>query len=194
MARGVRGVSLDEGDSVAAVLPLDPDPSLRLLTITENGYGKRTALDEYREQKRGGRGIIDIITDERNGQVAGVLLVSDGDRVMLITDTGRVIETPVEDIREVHRNTKGVTVMRIEDDERIVSVARVVEADEEEGPELAPEDVGAEPVAGEDDPSAALQDDADRDADEGGDGDPGDYEDIDGDSVDAQDDPEDDDR
>ena len=194
MARGVRGVSLDEGDSVAAVLPLDPDPSLRLLTITENGYGKRTALDEYREQKRGGRGIIDIITDERNGQVAGVLLVSDGDRVMLITDTGRVIKTPVEDIREVHRNTKGVTVMRIEDDERIVSVARVVEADEEEGPELAPEDVGAEPVAGEDDPSAALQDDADRDADEGGDGDPGDYEDIDGDSVDAQDDPEDDDR
>ncbi len=193
VARGVRGVSLDEGDSVAAVLPLDSDPSLRLLTITENGYGKRTALDEYREQKRGGRGIIDIITDERNGRVAGVLLVHDGDRVMLITDTGRVIKTPVADIREVHRNTKGVTVMRIEDDERIVSVARVVDADEDDGPEVAPEGVEAGLVAAEDDPAAALLDDADPDADEGDEADEGDDEDFDSDSVDAQDDPDDDD-
>ncbi len=132
VARGVRGIKLREGDAVAGAIPLSDDATLRLLTITENGYGKRTALDEYRLQSRGGQGLIDILTDDRNGPVTGALLVHDDDRIMLITDTGRVIKTRVDDIREVGRRTKGVTVMRIDDDERIVSVARVVEQDDED--------------------------------------------------------------
>jgi DNA gyrase subunit A len=131
-ARGVRGIDLQENDDIASMLVLEDDPELRLLTVTENGYGKRTPLDRYRVQGRGGKGVIDIVTDDRNGQVAGAVPVFEGDRVMLITDTGRVIKMRVDDIRETDRNTKGVTLMRVEDDERVVSVARVVEGDDDE--------------------------------------------------------------
>ncbi len=132
VARGVRGIGLREGDEVAGMLVLDQAPELRLLTVTENGFGKRTKLDEYRVQGRGGQGIIDIVTGERNGSVAGVVQVSEEDRIMLMTDTGRVIKLGVTNIREVARNTKGVTLMRVDDDERIVSVARVVDSEEDE--------------------------------------------------------------
>ncbi|MEC8425595.1 MAG: DNA gyrase C-terminal beta-propeller domain-containing protein, partial [Myxococcota bacterium] len=108
------------------------DEPHQLLTITENGYGKRTPLSEYRIQNRNGQGIIDIRTGARNGQVAGALVVDPADKVMLITDTGRVIKVRVEGIRETNRATKGVTVMRVEDDEHIVSIARVVETDDDE--------------------------------------------------------------
>ena len=132
VARGVRGIRLREGDAVAGIIPLVEDEALSVLTITENGYGKRTALAEYSLQRRGGQGLIDIQTDDRNGQVAGVLMINADDRIMLITDTGRVIKSPVDDIRVIGRNTKGVRVMRIDDAERIVSIARVVEQDDED--------------------------------------------------------------
>ncbi|MFT5679515.1 MAG: DNA gyrase subunit A [Myxococcota bacterium] len=131
VARGVRGINMQDGDEIADMRVVNEDPDLLLLTITENGYGKRTRLEEYRQQNRGGQGIIDIVTGERNGRVVGAAQVADGDRIMMITDTGRVIKTPVTTIRIQGRNTKGVTLMRVEDDERIVSVARVVESDEE---------------------------------------------------------------
>ena len=131
VARGVRGIKLRAGDAVAGAIAIEDNPELTLLTITENGFGKRTVLSEYSVQNRGGQGLIDIVTDDRNGQVAGALLIDVSDRIMLITDTGRVIKTRVDDIRSIGRNTKGVTVMRIEDDERIVSVARVVEDGED---------------------------------------------------------------
>lgn len=136
VARGVRGITLREGDAIAGLLVLDQDPDLRLLTVTENGFGKRSQLEDYRVQGRGGQGIIDIVTDERNGSVVGVVQVSDEDRIMLITDTGRVIKLGVTNIREVARNTKGVTLMRVEDNERIVSVARVVDSDDEENDDV----------------------------------------------------------
>ena len=132
VARGVRGITLREGDAVASMLVLDQDPELRQLTVTENGYGKRTLLEEYRIQGRGGQGIIDIVTDERNGSVVGVVQVSEDDRIMLMTDTGRVIKLGVTNIREVSRNTKGVTLMRVEEDERIVSLARVIDSEEDD--------------------------------------------------------------
>ena len=131
-ARGVRGIALREDDDIASMLVLGDDPDLRLLTVTENGFGKRTPLERYRTQGRGGKGIIDIVTDDRNGRVAGAVPVSEGDKVMLITDTGRVIKMRVDDIREVDRNTKGVTLMRVEDGERVVGVARVVETDDDD--------------------------------------------------------------
>ncbi|RME28154.1 MAG: DNA gyrase subunit A [Deltaproteobacteria bacterium] len=130
IARGVRGIKLEEGDEIASMRMVDPDPDLLLLTVTENGYGKRTPISEYRVQGRAGSGIINIVTDERNGPVVGSVQVADTDRVMLITDTGRVIKTPVNTIRISGRNTKGVTLMRVEEGERIVSLARVVEEDD----------------------------------------------------------------
>jgi DNA gyrase subunit A len=138
-ARGVRGIDIQEGDGIASMLVLGDDPELRLLTVTENGYGKRTPLDRYRVQGRGGKGIIDIVTDDRNGQVAGAVPVVEGDRIMLITDTGRVIKMRVDDIRETDRNTKGVTLMRVEDDERVVGVARVIDAEEDDELEISEE-------------------------------------------------------
>jgi DNA gyrase subunit A len=132
VARGVRGINMQDGDEIADMRVVNEDPDLLLLTITENGYGKRTRLDKYRQQNRGGQGIIDIVTGERNGRVVGAAQVSDNDRIMLITDTGRVIKIPVTNIRVLGRNTKGVTLMRVDDDERIVSVARVMESEDGE--------------------------------------------------------------
>jgi DNA gyrase subunit A len=132
VARGVRGMKLVEGDEIRGLEVLEADDSLLLLTLTENGFGKRTVLSEYRLQGRGGQGIINIKTGERNGAVVGSMQVQDEDRIMLITDTGRVIKIPVTNIRVTGRNTMGVTLMRVEDNERIVSIARVVEDDDSE--------------------------------------------------------------
>jgi DNA gyrase subunit A len=131
VARGVRGITLREGDEIVGMQVLESDPNMLLLTVTERGYGKRTELSEYRVQGRGGQGVTNMIVDERNGNVVGSTQVSADDRIMLITNTGRVIKCPVAGIREVGRVTKGVTLMRVEEGERVVSVTRVVEADEE---------------------------------------------------------------
>lgn len=132
VARGVRGIKLRNGDEIADVRVLVDDVDRLLLTVTENGYGKRTAIDQYRQQNRGGQGIRDIQTGARNGMVAGTVQVHDEDRIMLITDTGRVIKIPVRNIRVLGRNTKGVTLMKVDNDERIVSVARVPEEEHAE--------------------------------------------------------------
>ena len=132
VARGVRGIDLQDGDDIASMLVLEDDDELRLLTVTENGFGKRTPLSKYRTQGRGGKGVIDIVTGPRNGRVAGAVPVHEEDRIMLITDTGRVIKMKVDGIRETDRNTKGVTLMRVEDDERVVSVARVIDSEDDE--------------------------------------------------------------
>ncbi|MEL6341753.1 MAG: DNA gyrase subunit A [Myxococcota bacterium] len=132
VARGVRGIKLRNGDEIADVRVLIDDADRLLLMVTENGYGKRTAVDEYRQQNRGGQGIIAIQTGDRNGLAVGALQVHDDDRIMLITDTGRVIKIPVRNIRVLSRNTKGVTLMRVDDNERIVSIARVPDAEDGE--------------------------------------------------------------
>ena len=100
------------------------------LTVTEQGYGKRTPLAEYREQNRGGQGIITIKTTNRNGLVVGILQIADEDEVMLVTDAGKVIRMRVSGIPTMGRNTQGVRVMETADGERVVSVARIAEAEE----------------------------------------------------------------
>ncbi len=131
--RGVKGITLSEGDTIAAMVEVTGDTEhKRLLTVTERGYGKRTALTEYRQQTRGGKGIIDIQTGERNGAIVGSLIVEDTDRIMLISEKGLIIKMPVLNIRDQSRNTKGVTVMRIPEDDRIVSIAKVLEDEEED--------------------------------------------------------------
>src|SRR4029077_20026535 len=102
-----------------------------LLTVCENGYGKRTPTDEYRVQSRGGKGIITIKTTERNGRVVDVKLVTDHDDLMLITNGGKIVRTPVRDISEIGRNTQGVRLVTLDAGEKVTSVARLAEKDEE---------------------------------------------------------------
>jgi DNA gyrase subunit A len=117
-----------------------------LLTVTENGYGKRSSTYEYRRTNRGGQGIINIVTSERNGGVVASFPVQPGQSLMLVTDQGKMIRTTVGDIRIAGRNTLGVTIFRVAQNERVVSVARIEESDEEEleiaSDEIAP-DTGA---------------------------------------------------
>ena len=96
-----------------------------LLTVTENGYGKRTSAYEYRVAGRGGLGVINIETSERNGPVVGSFPVSNDEEIMLVTDGGQIIRMPVDDIRIAGRNTQGVILFRTADEERVVSVARL---------------------------------------------------------------------
>jgi DNA gyrase subunit A len=118
-----------------------------LLTITENGYGKRSSTYEYRRTNRGGQGIINIVTSERNGGVVASFPVKPGESLMLVTDQGKMIRTTVGDIRIAGRNTQGVTIFNVAGNEKVVSVARIDESDEEEveldgGDDIAP-DTGA---------------------------------------------------
>jgi DNA gyrase subunit A len=129
-AYGVRGISLREGDEVVGMDVLSPGGTI--LTVTEQGYGKRTGLDEYRVQSRGGLGIINIQTSERNGKVIGIAQVSDDDELMLITQQGKILRMASKDIRTIGRATQGVKLIDIEGDDRAVSIARLAENDEEE--------------------------------------------------------------
>jgi DNA gyrase subunit A len=104
-----------------------------LLTVTERGYGKRTGLDEYRVQSRGGVGVINIATTDRNGQVVGIAYVHEGDELLLITQQGMILRTTANDVRAIGRATQGVRLIDIEGDDRVVSLARLVEKEEDEG-------------------------------------------------------------
>jgi DNA gyrase subunit A len=148
VARGVKGVELAEGDEIAGMLVVDEGMEARLLTVTERGFGKRTSLSEYRLQGRGGKGVIDIDTGDRNGAVVGAVGVQDGDRVMVITDTGRVIKCGVDGVRETARGAKGVRLIRLVENERVVSLTRVLEA-EVDGEEEMEEPPTALPGEGE---------------------------------------------
>jgi DNA gyrase subunit A len=130
-----------------------------ILTVTENGYGKRSSAYEYRRTNRGGQGITNIDTSERNGNVVASFPVKPGEQLMLVTDQAKMIRTTVGDIRVMGRNTQGVTIFRVAEGERVVSVAKIEETDDEieteAGDELAPEE-GAE--VGEDLASGSDED------------------------------------
>jgi DNA gyrase subunit A len=116
-----------------------------ILTVTENGYGKRSSAYEYRRTNRGGQGITNIDTSERNGCVVASFPAHQGEQLMLVTDQGKMIRTTVGDIRVMGRNTQGVTIFRVADGEHVVSVAKIDESDEEEieverGDEIEPVD------------------------------------------------------
>ncbi len=130
-ATGVRGIATREGDATVGMEVLKPGKTI--LTVSENGFGKRSPLDEYREQNRGGQGIITIKTSERNGQVVGIMQVDDRDEIMLITSGGKMIRTRVAEIPTMSRNTQGVRLMEPSEGERVVSVAKLGEDDEVEG-------------------------------------------------------------
>jgi len=126
---GVRGMKLDEGDEVVSLDLVEPGATL--LAVSENGYGKRTEMDEYRLTRRGGKGIITMKTTDKTGRVIGVRMVTDDDQIMLVTSGGKVIRLRVNEIRVIGRNTQGVRLINLEEGERVASVARLAEREEE---------------------------------------------------------------
>ncbi len=126
-AQGVRGISLRAGDEVVSMAVVKPGGTL--LTVTERGYGKRTKLDEYRVQTRGGVGIINIHTSNRNGRVTGVVYVEQADELMLITQQGKILRMVATDLRPIGRATQGVRLIEIDEQDRVVSLAKLVETD-----------------------------------------------------------------
>jgi DNA gyrase subunit A len=129
---GVWGMRLDEGDEVVALDLVEPGATL--LAVSENGYGKRTEMDEYRLTRRGGKGIITMKTTEKTGRVIGVRMVTDDDQIMLVTSGGKVIRLRVREIRVIGRNTQGVRLIDLEEGERVASVARLAEREDEGEP------------------------------------------------------------
>ncbi len=138
-AYGVKGIDLAEGDEVVGMVVAngDEDPA-SLLTVCAKGYGKRTLLTEYRTQNRGGKGLIDIQTSERNGPVVAVSKVTDDDEVMLTTNGGMVIRTRVSTMRTIGRNTLGVRLIKLDEGDTVSSLAKLPEDELGDGAELEP--------------------------------------------------------
>lgn len=131
-ARGVIGMRIPADQHIISLMIADHG---RVLTATEFGYGKCTPIDDYRPQGRGGQGLISVQTSRRNGQVVGALLVNESDDVMLITDGGKLVRTRVNEISVLGRNTQGVRLISLAEDERLVGLDRIVEVNgvEEDG-------------------------------------------------------------
>ncbi len=129
-AQGVVGIRLDPDDYVVGV-SIAKD-NLTVLTVTENGYGKRTEVKEYRIQHRGGKGIINIQTAERNGNVVAMLTVSDDEDVVLVATDGKMLRVPVKSIRTVGRNTKGVQLMQLREGAKVASADKAIKKEEPE--------------------------------------------------------------
>jgi DNA gyrase subunit A len=131
-ARGVRGMKLPDGQSLVSMLVAD-DESLTVLTATENGFGKRTAIGEYTLHGRGTQGMIAIQTNERNGKLVGAVLVGDEDELMLISTGGVAIRTLVKQIREMGRSTQGVVLINLDEGTKLAGIEKVAEAEGEAG-------------------------------------------------------------
>jgi len=144
-AYGVRGITLRDGDEVVAMEVVREGGTM--LTVTQSGYGKRTELEEYRLQSRGGVGIINIQTSERNGKVVGIAYVRDDDELMLISQQGMILRMVAKDVRAIGRATQGVRMLGVEEGDQVVSVARLAEQEVEEN--------GAEPPTPETPPDAS---------------------------------------
>jgi len=128
-AYGVRGINLREGDEVVAMAVVREGGTM--LTVAQNGYGKRTELEEYRLQSRGGVGIINIQTSDRNGKVVGMAYVHDDDEVMLISQQGMILRMKAGDVRVIGRATQGVRLLGMEEGDQVVAIAMLLERDDD---------------------------------------------------------------
>ncbi|MES9886859.1 MAG: DNA gyrase subunit A [Candidatus Sedimenticola sp. 6PFRAG1] len=140
-ACGVRGVRLDEGQQVISLIIAEEDRTV--LTVTENGYGKRTPVDQFPIKGRGGMGVISVKTSDRNGAQVGAVLVEESDEIMLITNGGTLVRTRVDDVSVMGRGTQGVTMIRLSKNEKLVGIERIESLDEE-GDESEEESVEAD--------------------------------------------------
>ena len=123
VSQGVRGMRIDKGQKVISLLVLEEG---NILTATENGYGKQTKTSEFSIQKRGGKGVIAIQTSKRNGKLIGANQVEEQDEVMFISSTGNLIRTKINSISLIGRNTQGVTLIRLSDDNKLLGMERII--------------------------------------------------------------------
>jgi len=128
VSQGVKGISLDKEEKIIGMEIIDD--TVEILSITENGYGKRTNVSEYRKQSRGGKGILAMRLTEKNGEIKQIKPVTDKDDLMIITDKGQVIRTKIAGISLMGRTTQGVRIIRLKDGEKVVSVEKIVDPDE----------------------------------------------------------------
>jgi DNA gyrase subunit A len=124
-AGGVRGIRLPPGEEVISLIVISDEQGM-ILTASENGYGKRTPVEDFPIHGRGGQGVIALQITERNGRVVGALLVSPTDEIMLISSSGTLVRTPVSDISIQGRNTQGVRLIRLDEGDRLVGMERIV--------------------------------------------------------------------
>ncbi|WP_062270495.1 DNA gyrase subunit A [Endozoicomonas arenosclerae] len=129
-ARGVRGMKLQEGQRVISLII--PEDESQILTVSENGFGKRTGVEDFRITGRGGQGVISMQCTDRNGDLIGAIQVKDGEEIMLISDQGTLVRTRVDEISVMSRNTQGVTLIKVQEGEKLVGVAGVDEPEEVE--------------------------------------------------------------
>ena len=146
-ARGVRGMRLPEGQKLISMLI--PEEGSEILTASERGFGKRTAISEFPEYKRGGQGVIAMVSNERNGRLVGAVQVLDGEEIMLISDQGTLVRTRVDEVSSLGRNTQGVTLIKLASDEKLVGLERVQEPSEVEGEELEGVELDGEELEGD---------------------------------------------
>jgi DNA gyrase subunit A len=152
VSRGVIGIRMRTGDSVVDMVIAEEKASL--LTVCENGYGKRTSLDNYRPQNRGGVGLINIKTSERNGKVVALKAVQFADELMLITANGQIIRTGLDQIRPIGRNTQGVRLIKLREGDKLVAAAKI--APEEEKP--SDQKAAGAPPPPQDEPEPDVED------------------------------------
>ena len=126
VASGVRGIKLSTDDEVVGSVVFSSDSSI--LTVTENGYGKRSSADDYPRHKRGGKGVFAIKACERNGKIVGAVQVNDEDEIMLITNGGKIIRMNMEHVRVIGRNTQGVRLINLNKGEKVVGMDRLAES------------------------------------------------------------------
>jgi DNA gyrase subunit A len=165
---GVRGMRIDADSRVVGMEVLGPEATL--LTVTENGFGKRSHVEEYRIQNRGGKGVFSIKTSKRNGKMVSLILVDDKDEIMMVTDKGKLIRTTMQGVNIISRNTQGVKLINLSSEEKLIGIARLPEVDE-----------SGEEDKLEDD---KLEDDTQNDIDEGS---SPNSENLDGDNLDGED-------
>ena len=139
-ARGVRGMRLPDGQRLVSMLIAED--GTQILTASENGFGKRTPVDDFPQYKRGGQGVIAMVSNERNGPLIGAVQVVDGEEIMLISDQGTLVRTRVSEVSSQSRNTQGVTLIKLSNGEKLVGLERVQEPSDEEGDEGEDETIG----------------------------------------------------
>jgi DNA gyrase subunit A len=160
VSRGVRGIRMQPDQRMVDMII--PRPGGQILAVSENGYGKRTAVEEFPVKGRAGQGVIGIQASTRNGAIVSALQVFDGDEIMLISDKGTLVRTRVDEVGLQGRNTQGVRLIKLKEGERLVGVERVEEPGEE-GSETAASDTPREPrpIPRATETSDSLDDDAD---------------------------------
>ena len=135
-AAGVRGIRLSKMDQVIGAVIVNEETSL--LTVTENGYGKRSLFEDYRLQYRGGKGVINIKASQRNGKVVSIKEIHEDEELMIITRYGVVIRMPSDNIRVIGRNAQGVRLINLDDEDQVIDITRLMgqQDDEDEGDEV----------------------------------------------------------